>query len=178
MSCYVLVIAIGLISFVLIDNLLNDFDHVSEAIKLGLTAIPSAALYRGLMYLIAEGKAHICLLLTCLVANQGPGYRLADINNSVVNLSSVYIGLCIEWAVIMVVWWYLEQIVPSQWGVTRHPLFFLGYNGSHKHEGAQEYTSLPLYMTLTIFLYFVLVMLNRNPIECANMKMKANLRCE
>jgi hypothetical protein len=52
------VIAIGICTFVLITNLLGDFDHVPERIRLGITVIPPCAIYRGLMYLTAEGTSN------------------------------------------------------------------------------------------------------------------------
>lgn len=48
----------------------------------------------------------------------------------VVNIVEVYGFLIVEWFVLMLLWAYLEQVVPSGWGVKKHPLFFLGY-GKH-----------------------------------------------
>ena len=67
------------------------------------------------------------MYLTAEVRNEGPGYRFADVGNEAVNLSSVYIGLFIEWLVIMLIWLYLEQVIPTSYGIPKHPLFFLGF---------------------------------------------------
>ena len=69
-------------------------------------------------------------------------YRMKSLDNSLVNLQEVYIYLIVEWFIMMILWIYLEQVVPSTWGVKKHPLFFLGY-GKHKNsqkipENSQE----------------------------------------
>jgi hypothetical protein len=58
---------------------------------------------------------------------------MSTLDTDVVNLAEVYGFLIVEWFVLMGLWVYLEQVVPSGWGVKKHPLFFLGY-GKHKEE--------------------------------------------
>ena len=67
------------------------------------------------------------------VSWQGPGYSLHDLSNPIVNIAEVYGWLVGEWFVIMAVWLYLETVVPSGYGIKKHPLFFLGF-GKHKQE--------------------------------------------
>jgi ABC-type multidrug transport system ATPase subunit len=62
-----------------------------------------------------------------MVSYNGPGYSLSDLNNNVVNLVDVYGFLIVEWIVMLLLWWYLEQVIPSGIGIKKHPLFFLGF---------------------------------------------------
>jgi ATP-binding cassette subfamily A (ABC1) protein 3 len=63
---------------------------------------------------------------------EGPGFRWENIGDPVLNISEVYIMLAVEWLIIMILWAYLEQVVPTQWGVAKHPLFFLGFSREPK----------------------------------------------
>ncbi len=67
---------------------------------------------------------------------------MSNIDTSVVNLAEVYGFLIIQWLIMMLLWAYLEQVVPSGWGVKKHPLFFLKYFGllkkTEKKKQAQE----------------------------------------
>lgn len=84
-----------------------------------LSIIPPFNLYRGLLYISKE------------VSWNGPGYKLDTLGTDVVNMGSVYLFCIGHWFVLMLVWWYLEQVIPSSWGVKRHPLFMFGF-GKHK----------------------------------------------
>lgn len=57
---------------------------------------------------------------------------MSNIDDPVVNLTSVYGFLAVQWVILLVLWWYLEQVVPSEWGVAKHPLFFLKWFGIGK----------------------------------------------
>lgn len=74
---------------------------------------------RGLLYLSAE------------VSWKGPGYKLDTLSESIVNIGEVYLFLFVEWFILMALWWYLEHVVPSGWGVKKHPLWFLGFGKHH-----------------------------------------------
>eukprot|EP01114_Cavostelium_apophysatum_P020991 TRINITY_DN7191_c0_g1_i5.p1 TRINITY_DN7191_c0_g1~~TRINITY_DN7191_c0_g1_i5.p1 ORF type:complete len:1762 (+),score=405.22 TRINITY_DN7191_c0_g1_i5:86-5371(+) len=115
---YVALVVFALINFVLIEDLLGDYANVKSSISTGISVLPFFAIYRGLMYLSAE------------VNFKGPGFRLDDIGNKELNIAQVYWMLAVEWVVLMVLWMYLEQVVPSKWGITKHPLFFLGFGKS------------------------------------------------
>ncbi len=52
---------------------------------------------------------------------------MSDLHNPVVNMQDLYFFLIVEWFIIFLTWVYLVQVVPSSWGVKKHPLFFLGY---------------------------------------------------
>jgi hypothetical protein len=66
------------------------------------------------------------------VADEGTGLRFSDLPDSDVYMDTVYIYLIVEWVVIMTLAVYLEQVLPSRFGVKKHPLFFLG----KKHDDA------------------------------------------
>lgn len=85
-----------------------------------LSIIPPFNLYRGLTYIAAE------------VSWNGLGYKLDTLGVSVVNMGTVYLFFLGHWFVLMILWWYLEQVVPSSWGVKKHPLFMFGF-GKHKN---------------------------------------------
>lgn len=53
---YVYIVVVGLSSYILVTNILRDYDNVNEDIRFGLSCVPPLALWRGLMYLIDEGK--------------------------------------------------------------------------------------------------------------------------
>jgi hypothetical protein len=52
---YTFVIAIGLSSFVLIENLIGNYDETDPSVRFGISVFPPFALYRGLLYITAEG---------------------------------------------------------------------------------------------------------------------------
>jgi len=112
---YFYILGVALICGVLVDNYVSDIGGVSSSTLFGISIVPPFALYRGLVYLAAE------------VAWEGPGYTMSSITNSAVNLGAVYGFLIVEWIVMMLFWVYLQQVVPSGWGVKKHPLFFLGF---------------------------------------------------
>ena len=93
----------------------SDIGEVSNSILWGFSIFPPFALYRGLVYLGVE------------VARKGPGYSMSNLDESVVNLAAVYGFLIVEWFVMMGLWMYCQQVIPSGWGVKKHPLFFLGF---------------------------------------------------
>lgn len=86
-----------------------------------ISIFPPWNLYRGLIYLGSE------------VAFEGPGFQLDTLGTNVVNIGSVYLFMVGQWVVIMSMWWYLEQVLPSSWGVKKHPLFMFGF-GKHRSE--------------------------------------------
>eukprot|EP01114_Cavostelium_apophysatum_P009754 TRINITY_DN2300_c0_g1_i1.p1 TRINITY_DN2300_c0_g1~~TRINITY_DN2300_c0_g1_i1.p1 ORF type:complete len:1800 (+),score=493.64 TRINITY_DN2300_c0_g1_i1:225-5624(+) len=116
---YFSVLVGSLICNVLIDNILGDYENVQQSMALGLSVIPPFCLYRGLMYLSSE------------VSWNGPGFRMSGLANEPVNIASCYGFLVWEWFAIMLAWWYLEQVLPSGWGIKKHPLFFLGFKKHH-----------------------------------------------
>lgn len=49
---------------------------------------------------------------------------MQDENNG---MTTVWVILAVEWFIFMVAAWYLEQVVPTGNGTTRHPLFFINW---------------------------------------------------
>lgn len=120
---YFLVLGIALLCNAVLESVFGDIFGVSAVKRSLLSCVPFFALYRGLVYLTAE------------VSWSGPGYSISSMNLDVVNIGEVYGFLIVEWCVLMILWLYLEQVVPSGWGVKKHPLFFLGYG---KHLESEE----------------------------------------
>eukprot|EP01119_Soliformovum_irregulare_P016146 TRINITY_DN4639_c1_g1_i1.p1 TRINITY_DN4639_c1_g1~~TRINITY_DN4639_c1_g1_i1.p1 ORF type:complete len:1195 (-),score=473.31 TRINITY_DN4639_c1_g1_i1:27-3611(-) len=124
---YVIIIVIALTCFVLIESLIGgDLDTVNPVTRFCLSLFPPFALYRGLMYLSAE------------VEQEGYGMSLSDVSNNATNMREIYCMLLVQWAVLMTLWWYLEQVVPSNFGVPKHPLFFLGFGKKANHENTER----------------------------------------
>jgi ABC-type multidrug transport system fused ATPase/permease subunit len=71
-------------------------------------------------------------LIGVSVEYEGPGFRWENVNDPSLNIAEVYIMLAVEWIIIMIAWAYLEQVVPTQWGVSKQPLFFLGFSREKK----------------------------------------------
>jgi len=112
---YFYILGVALLCGVLVDNYVSDIYGVPDATLFGLSIVPPFALYRGLVYLASE------------VSWEGPGYKMDNLTIGVVNLGAVYGFLIVEWFIMMGLWMYLQQVVPSGWGVKKHPLFFLGF---------------------------------------------------
>ncbi|KAL6073551.1 ABC transporter, ATPbinding domain containing protein [Balamuthia mandrillaris] len=111
---YFLILAICFICLYLVDSLVSDID-TPGATLFGLSIVPPFALYRGLVYLGNE------------VAFNGPGMKLDDIANEDLNMLAVYGHLIVEWFIMLIMAYYLENVFPSGQGVKRHPLFFLAW---------------------------------------------------
>jgi ABC-type multidrug transport system ATPase subunit len=111
---YFAIIILTFIAFYLIQNVVENL-NTSQATLFGISVVPSFALYRGLVYLSME------------VENQGPGLKTSESFSGNLDLGPVYIYLAVEWAILMLLTYYLEQVLPGGYGVKRHPLFFLGW---------------------------------------------------
>ena len=71
---------------------------------------------------------------------------MSNLDESVVNLAAVYGFLIVEWFVMMGLWMYCQQVIPSGWGVKKHPLFFLGFG---KTPVQDKYVTTQTKLTLT-----------------------------
>eukprot|EP01112_Ceratiomyxa_fruticulosa_P013038 TRINITY_DN3645_c1_g1_i2.p1 TRINITY_DN3645_c1_g1~~TRINITY_DN3645_c1_g1_i2.p1 ORF type:complete len:881 (-),score=186.76 TRINITY_DN3645_c1_g1_i2:11-2653(-) len=107
---YVYVFASGLLANQVMTSFLQNPD-TPNSVVFGISVIPTFALYRAL------------LLLSNSVQLNGGGIQPKDIAKS--GLDVVFVFLVIEWVVLMVLSIYLENVLPSGYGVKRHPLFFL-----------------------------------------------------
>ncbi|PRP80817.1 ABC transporter A family member 2 isoform 2 [Planoprotostelium fungivorum] len=120
---YFYVIAAAIVSQILIQTSLGNVSTVPSSLSNGISVIPPFALYRGLHY------------LSVMVQYGNTGYKMSDINRPEVNLGTVYAFLVGQWVILMVLWLYLQQVVPSVWGVAKHPLWFLKRRGRDRtHE--------------------------------------------
>lgn len=126
---YSSVIVVLLLCPLLLDNILMNFSETDPVARLHLEILveltlfrfclslfPPWALYRALLYIGAE------------VVYEGNGMKMNQIGNpgcsilillwlivlSDLNVGEVYIFLTVQWAVMMVMWAYLEQVLPSQ----------------------------------------------------------------
>eukprot|EP01118_Nematostelium_gracile_P008164 TRINITY_DN2698_c0_g1_i3.p1 TRINITY_DN2698_c0_g1~~TRINITY_DN2698_c0_g1_i3.p1 ORF type:complete len:600 (+),score=136.61 TRINITY_DN2698_c0_g1_i3:37-1800(+) len=118
---YFMILGLALISGLLVDQLVANITTVDSKVRSAISIFPSFALYRGLVYLGA------------MVSWNGPGYTNSDLTDPAVNLGEIYGWFVGQWFVLMGLWWYLERVVPSGWGVKKHPLFFLGF-GKHQRK--------------------------------------------
>jgi ABC-type multidrug transport system ATPase subunit len=66
---------------------------------------------------------------------------LDNLDDPLVNLAAVYGWFFFHWVVLMGLWWYLDQVLPSAWGVKKHPLFFLGKTHASSHVHTQDILS-------------------------------------
>eukprot|EP01122_Echinamoeba_exundans_P012286 TRINITY_DN5094_c0_g1_i1.p1 TRINITY_DN5094_c0_g1~~TRINITY_DN5094_c0_g1_i1.p1 ORF type:complete len:939 (+),score=203.70 TRINITY_DN5094_c0_g1_i1:58-2817(+) len=109
---YTYILFVGLFGPNLIAQYFNSDDTPSSTIFL-LSMFPPFAFYRGLL---ALGRG---------VAFGGAGITVGDIASSDYQLDSVYYFLIVEWAILMVLAVYFENVLPIGPGVKEHPLFFL-----------------------------------------------------
>lgn len=77
------------------------------------------------------------MLTDVTVKYMGPGFHASEIANTELNMGSVYSYMIVEWAVLMVLWWYLHQVIPSAFGVSKHPLFFLSALSRNKSSSSR-----------------------------------------
>eukprot|EP01117_Protostelium_nocturnum_P005789 TRINITY_DN2086_c0_g1_i1.p1 TRINITY_DN2086_c0_g1~~TRINITY_DN2086_c0_g1_i1.p1 ORF type:complete len:977 (-),score=310.06 TRINITY_DN2086_c0_g1_i1:119-3049(-) len=126
---YFYIIASAIFAQVLVNNIIGVVTTVSSATVFGISVIPPFALFRGQYY------------LALMVQNGNTGYKVENLNLPYISLTAVYGFLAVEWLVMMLLWAYLHQVVPSGWGVPKHPLFFLGF-GKHKKETEKALSSL------------------------------------
>lgn len=123
---YFVVLGTALICNFLLNQLLQNTNEVSSVTRSAISIVPSFNLYRGLLYLADE------------VAWTDQGYTLKNLSDPVVNMGEIYGWFFFHWVVIMLLWIYLEQVVPSSWGVKKHPLFFLKKKEEKKEDVPTE----------------------------------------
>lgn len=49
-------------------------------------------------------------------------------------LFQLYVGMLVVSIMYLILTWYMEEVFPGEFGVAKHPLFFLGYKKSNKKE--------------------------------------------
>lgn len=59
------------------------------------------------------------------VSYNGPGLKGGDIDKGPANMAHIYAFLVVQWAVMLVLALYLDQVFPGTYGLPKHPLFFL-----------------------------------------------------
>eukprot|EP01117_Protostelium_nocturnum_P005730 TRINITY_DN2068_c0_g1_i1.p1 TRINITY_DN2068_c0_g1~~TRINITY_DN2068_c0_g1_i1.p1 ORF type:complete len:1746 (+),score=587.77 TRINITY_DN2068_c0_g1_i1:107-5344(+) len=121
---YFYIIASAIFAQVLVNNIIGVVTTASSATVFGMSVVPPFALFRGQYY------------LSLMVRNGNTGIRMSNVNQPYVNLAAVYGFLAVEWLIMMILWAYLHQVIPSGWGVRKHPLWFLGF-GKH-NKSAEE----------------------------------------
>lgn len=110
---YLYTIGTGLLGYLLFQSLIErGYSWVWV-----LEIIPAFALYRGLYELSQYSfKASF---------GSGKGLNFSALNDGY-NGMSVALGImAVEWALFLLLAWYLEQVLPTGTGVRKHPLFFL-----------------------------------------------------
>jgi ABC-type multidrug transport system ATPase subunit len=106
---YLYVFGTGILAMTLLSTTFGS--NASRGTVIAVQICPSFVLYRGLTAL-KDG-----------VANDLPGITMDMIGLEWVPLREVYVVMFIEWIILMILAIYCELVVPSQYGVSRHPLF-------------------------------------------------------
>lgn len=109
---YTYILFVGLFGPNLIAQYFNTDDTPAGTI-FALSIFPPFAFYRGL------------LALSRGVSFGGPGISVGDIAAADYQLDACYYFLIVEWAILMVLAIYFENVLPIGPGVKEHPLFFL-----------------------------------------------------
>ncbi|KDD75805.1 hypothetical protein H632_c492p1, partial [Helicosporidium sp. ATCC 50920] len=87
-----------------------------------LELVPGFALFRGLFEISAYAYR-------ADYTGRG-GLTWASLSDPGCGMTAVLVILAVEWVVFLVLAWYFEQIFAMGVGISRHPLFFLGYKHS------------------------------------------------
>eukprot|EP01133_Synstelium_polycarpum_P002507 gene2507-2861_t len=109
---YIWVFGTGILSARVIDNILGQ-DSTPASSVFVISIIPPFVLYRGLLVL----KDHVSFF--------GPGVQIDTLNDPGYQLGEVYAFMVVEAIIFLILALYLEEVFPSEYGVKRHPLFFL-----------------------------------------------------
>uniref|UniRef100_A0A1D2A8G4 ABC transporter domain-containing protein n=1 Tax=Auxenochlorella protothecoides TaxID=3075 RepID=A0A1D2A8G4_AUXPR len=115
-TAFLLIFGTGLIGFLLLSRFIDN----GHWWVIFLELIPGFALYRGFY----EMGAYAFRATFSPGSTRGLQWStLSDPGNGSI---AVLIIFAVEWVVFLLLAWYLEQVIPSGIGVTKHPLFFLG----------------------------------------------------
>ncbi|GAM24437.1 hypothetical protein SAMD00019534_076120 [Acytostelium subglobosum LB1] len=109
---YIWVFGTGILASNVIDNILKN-DSTPAGSVFVISIFPPFVLYRGL------------LVLARAVAYDGPGVKIATLNDPGIEMGNIYAFMVVETIIFLVLALYLEEVLPSDYGVKRHPLFFL-----------------------------------------------------
>ena len=114
----------GLLGRFLFQSLLESGTY-SRSQMTGLEIVPPFALYRGFYEMATYGN---------IAAYNSPGQGDASIGISwpkitktMDGMATVMVIFVVEWVVIGLLAWYLDQVLSSGNGIKRHPLFFLDF---------------------------------------------------
>jgi len=110
---YLIVFGSGLVGYLLLTRLVTSGARWAFLLEL----LPPFALYRGLFELGEYAFLG--------VYRGGAGMTWASLSEPRNGMREAWIILSVEWAVFMVLAWYLEQVFSAGTGNRRHPLFFL-----------------------------------------------------
>lgn len=124
---YLYVFGSGLLSSFFFQNFVVDV-NTSRKIVTALQIIPPFATYRGL-WEFAEYSFKGVYTGT-------KGMQWSNLNDADNGMKTVMIILFVETIVFMLVTLYLDQIVSSAGGISKHPLFFLNFKRKDKSSGA------------------------------------------
>jgi hypothetical protein len=110
---YLIVFGSGLVGYLLLTRLVTSGATYAVVLEL----FPPFALYRGLFELGEYAFLG--------VYRGGSGMTWRTLQEPKNGMREAWVILAIEWAVFMVLAWYLEQVMSAGTGNRRHPLFFL-----------------------------------------------------
>ncbi|KAG0620187.1 hypothetical protein M758_4G196700 [Ceratodon purpureus] len=129
---YIYVFGSGLLGGFLFDNFVSA-PSSSKQLLTGLEIIPPFATYRGL-YEFSQYSFKA-------VYTGEKGMRWSNLNDERNDMKSVLIILAVEWVVFMLLNFYLDQVVSSDNGIRKHPLFFLNFKRKDKTKGGPALSS-------------------------------------
>ncbi|EGG14460.1 hypothetical protein DFA_12232 [Cavenderia fasciculata] len=109
---YIWVFGTGILASRVIDNIFSSDSTPSSSIFV-ISIFPPFVLYRALF------------ILKKYVSFDGPGVSIAKMNNPGYQFGDIYGFMIVEAVVFLILALYLEEVLPSDYGVKRHPLFFL-----------------------------------------------------
>eukprot|EP01132_Coremiostelium_polycephalum_P010969 gene10969-13436_t len=109
---YIWVFGTGILASNVILQILEEPSTPSSSIFV-ISLIPPFALFRALFVFRQE------------VSFDGPGVQISTMNIDRIALGEIFGFMLVEAAIFLLLALYLEEVFPSEYGVKRHPLFFL-----------------------------------------------------
>ncbi|XP_020582487.1 ABC transporter A family member 8-like [Phalaenopsis equestris] len=113
---YLYVFVSGLLGSSLLERFIEDASYPRELLVL-MEIFPAFSIYRGL-YELAQYSLRVESL-------EAPRIGWKDINKDRQGMRAVLIIMVVEWAALLLLGYYLDQVVSNGKGVRKHPLWFL-----------------------------------------------------
>ena len=111
-SSYFWIILTALVANFLIENWVRDIDG-KQALANIVSLVPPWCLYRAMVYIAMQTE------------NRGPGVSFSEVADSKMNIAACYGYLIFHAVFWLLLALYLGEVLPSEYGIRRRPLFFL-----------------------------------------------------